>query len=126
MNSEQIATCCDVTLRQLRHWNKLGIVGPKPRGSGKALEWSFADAVKVAIVAELRSFGVPLKRCARIIKSMPAGPMAKTKLVVEPHDSIWIDVSNWNSPALHRPAVLVIWPDKLIQRLNNHLIRSAR
>lgn len=41
MTTEEVAACTGVTLRQLRHWNKLGLVGPKPRGQGVALKWSF-------------------------------------------------------------------------------------
>lgn len=121
MTSEEVAACTGVTLRQLRHWNKLGLVGPKPRGQGVALKWSFSDAVKVAIVGELRSFSVPLSRCARIIASIPPGPMAKTKLVAGPHESMWMDEVDWQSPYMHQAGVLVVRPGELIDRLMEHL-----
>ena len=122
MTSEEVAACTGVTLRQLRHWNALGIVGPKPRGQGVALKWRFSDAVKVAIVGELRSLGVPLSRCARIIASIPPGPMAKIKLVMTPEDSpLWLDVTDWRHPGLRAASVLVVRPDKLIAELMDNL-----
>lgn len=103
------------TERQLRHWNALGMLGPRRLGSGNPLAWTPSDAIRAMLIHELRSLGIPLEWCATAVSTIPPGPMRGKVLVINLTDE-GTEVRWGDSPLLRSVGAFVLM-DPLLDRL---------
>lgn len=90
--SSEAARLAGVSLRQLDHWDRVGLVSPslaEAAGRGSARFYSFRDLVLLAAAARLRELGLGLSALRRAVEELAAlpeleAPVPETYLVVRP------------------------------------------
>jgi MerR HTH family regulatory protein len=87
LTTDEVARRCGVTLRMIQWWVDRGIVACDRNGHGR--EFTEAQALAVAIVAELRRRGVSLKKVRRLMPARIAGEF----LVTDGERALWCERS---------------------------------
>src|SRR5688572_27407681 len=68
----ELARLAGVTVKAVRHYEKLGLLAPTWREANGYRRYSPELVVRVACIARLRSMGVPLSRVGDVLDSAPA------------------------------------------------------
>jgi len=103
--SSEAARLAGVSLRQLDHWDRAGLVRPslaEAAGRGSARFYSFRDVVLLAAAARLREVGLPLKVIRKVVRVLAAQGQLE-----DPETELWLVVVGDTPTILRNPSGLV-------------------
>ena len=88
MTTEELCQRTRTTLREIQWWHNTGVIASTKTARGRHFDWS--QALTAAIVAELRSKGVSLRRIRGLGIIKPLGEY----LVVHGNMAVWCGVND--------------------------------
>ncbi len=88
--SAQVARLSGVSLRQLRHWRRTGLLVPAAVTRGGHARYAFSDLVAARAIRRLMDAGIPVRRLRRCVEAIRrhlpelAQPLAALSVVATP------------------------------------------